>query len=274
MASEFPSTVFNKGPNWKGCDALKFLVIFGASYCDVGYDYTNSPIPSHDQPLGVEFPGATYAEVGEPNWVGHLITNYTSGSRDRLLVYNYAKGGSRVHNVKNQIEVMFKRHIELKPDWAAWTAEDTLFITWVGINDAAWGSDHGHNLEMLFEAQEMLYNSGARNFLFVNVPAINRSPAKGNEPNYVSWNTELKQAATLFAANHPDTTVMIYSSWDTFNALLDDPVAHGFPAEDVRKANGSIWVDHLHPTSKVHDFIARDMSRFLSAQDAFDDKAE
>jgi phospholipase/lecithinase/hemolysin len=63
---------------------------------------------------------------------------------------------------------------------------------------------------------------------------------------------------------------MIYSSWDTFNALLDDPVAYGFPAEDVRKANGSIWVDHLHPTSAVHHFLARDMFAFLIGQAVFD----
>ncbi|KAJ6475696.1 hypothetical protein C8R47DRAFT_665450 [Mycena vitilis] len=264
MASEFPSTVFNKGPTWKGFDALKFLVIFGASYCDVGYEYTVSPTPSDENPLGVEFPGATYAEAGEPNWVGHLISNY---ALSKLLVYDYAKGGARVHNVRNQIEVMFKHHISRKPAWAPWTAEDTLFITWVGINDAAWGSDHAHNLEALFEAQKILYNdNGARNFLLVNVPAINRSPVKGNAPNYMSWNNELSKAAALFATAHPDATVMVYSSWDTFNALLDDPVAHGFPAEDARKSNSSIWVDHLHPTSKVHDFVARDMFSFLSAQ--------
>jgi len=268
MTSAFPSTVISKGPGWKGFDALKFLVIFGDSYCDVGYEYENASIPSYDQPLGVEFPGATYAEPDEPNWVGHLVTNYAP--TDQLLVYDYAKGGARVYSVKNQIQIMFKLQIGQKPAWAPWTAEDTLFITWVGINDAAWSSEHKGNVKMLFEAQETLYNSGARNFLFVNIPAMNRSPAKGYEPNYVNWNIELKKAVVLFAAAHPDTTVMIYSSWDTFNALFDDPVAHGFPAEDVGKAGMSMWVDYLHPTSKVHDFVARDMSVFLTAQAAFE----
>jgi hypothetical protein len=96
----------------------------GASYCDVGYEYANSSIPSYDEPLGVKFPGVTYAEPDEPNWVGHLITNYAPG---QLLVYNYAKGGGRVHNVKNQIKFMFKQHIGERPAWAPWTPEDTLF---------------------------------------------------------------------------------------------------------------------------------------------------
>ncbi|KAJ7694813.1 hypothetical protein B0H17DRAFT_931326 [Mycena rosella] len=276
MASDFPSTVLKLGPSWGGFDSLKFLVIFGASYSDVGYEYNSLNVPSHDMPLGVEFPGATYAEPDEPNWVGHLITNYAAGAHP-LLVYDYAKGGSRVHNVTNQIRVMFKAHIGARPAWAPWAAGDTLFITWVGINDAAWGSDHTDNLEKLFEAQEILYETGARNFLFVNIPPIDRAPgklrprpAKGRAPNYVNWNSELKKATALFATAHPDATVMIYSSWDTFNALLDDPVAHGFPAEDVRKPGASIWYDFLHPTSKVHDFVARDMAAFLSAQPAFE----
>ncbi|KAF7368869.1 Thermolabile hemolysin [Mycena venus] len=268
MASQFPSTVLRTSQSWKGFDALKFFVVFGASYCDIGYEYTTSPAPSEGRPLGVEFPGDTYAETGEPNWVGHLITKY--GPKTKSLVYDYAKGGSRVYNVRNQIQVMFNQHIGRKPAWAPWTAEDTLFITWVGINDAAFGSEHEDNLKKLFEAQESLYLSGARNFLFVNVPPIHRSPSRGKEINYENWNTELQKAAVLFAEVHPDTTVMIYSSWDTFNALLDDPVAHGFPAQDVNKENGSIWMDVLHPTSKVHDLVARDMSTFLSAQAALE----
>ncbi len=61
----------------------------------------------------------------EPNWVGHLITNYPPANQ--LLVYDYAKGGSRVYQVKNQIQIMFNRQIGQKPPWAPWTAEDTLF---------------------------------------------------------------------------------------------------------------------------------------------------
>ncbi|KAJ7171008.1 hypothetical protein C8R46DRAFT_180647 [Mycena filopes] len=268
MASRFPSTAVNKGPSWKGFDALKFLVIFGDSYSDVGNGYNSSGIPTPEEPLGVEFPGATYAEPDSPNWVGHLITNYSHGAT--LLVYDYALGGARVYNVRNQMQVTFARNIGQRPAWAPWTAEDTLFVSWVGINDAAWGGEHAGNLEILLEGQETLYNTGARNFLFINIPQINRAPAKGRAASYINWNTELKKAVAQFAAAHPDATVLIYSAWDTFNAIFDDPVAHGFPAEDVSKAGASIWVDHLHPTSRVHDFVARDVSAFLSSQPAFE----
>ncbi|KAJ7449239.1 hypothetical protein FB451DRAFT_754571 [Mycena latifolia] len=274
MTSEFPSAVLNRGPSWPGFDALKFLVVFGASYCDVGYEYAVCEAPSAAQPLGVPFPGTTYAEPDQPNWVGHLVTNYFTGKGKGgpLLVYDYAKGGARVHNVRNQVQMMFCRHAGAHP--RPWKAGDTLFVTWVGINDSAVGSDHADNMATLLEAQEALFVTGARNFLFVNVPPIDRSPTRGTKRrNYVGWNTALQTAAASFAAAHPDATVLIYSAWDTFNALLDDPEAHGFPVGDVRKAGGAIWYDNLHPTSRVHDFVARDMSAFLGGVPTFGEES-
>ena len=41
------------------------------------------------------------------------------------------------------------------------------------------------------------------------------------------------------------------------------PEVYGFDKEDVRKYGGSIWVDFLHPTSKVHDHIASNLADFL-----------
>ncbi|KAJ7263074.1 hypothetical protein C8J57DRAFT_1334618 [Mycena rebaudengoi] len=268
--SEYPSTTFSTGPSWRGLDALKYLVIFGASYCDVGYDYTTSPTPTREEPLGIRFPGVTYAEPNEPNWVGLFVTNHSPNPN--LLVYNYSKGGSRVYNVKSQVEEMFLRHFGNISSQSQWTSSDTLFMTWVGINDAAWSCDHVLNVQKLFEIQETLYQSGARNFLFFNLSPIHRSPAKGKLASYSAWNIELKNSASHFITAHADATVMIFSSWDTFTAVLDNPVAHGFPAEDVKRQGGSIWVDHLHPTSKMHDYIARDLSTFLCSQPAFNAK--
>ena len=62
---------------------------------------------------------------------------------------------------------------------------------------------------------------------------------------------------------------MIFSSWATFNRLLDNPNAHGFPEWDVSRFGGSIWLDHIHPSSAVHEVVARDFSEFLRAQAAF-----
>lgn len=122
----------------------------GDSYSDVGYNPNNSPHPTEDQPLGVEFPGHTFAEPGTPNWVGHLVANHIF--HGHVLVYDYAVGGDTVSGVRQQIRAGFLPSIGRKPEWAPWSPTDTLFsasqmqhaitailkiplVTWVGIND-------------------------------------------------------------------------------------------------------------------------------------------
>lgn len=62
---------------------------------------------------------------------------------------------------------------------------------------------------------------------------------------------------------------MVYSSYDTFIRVLDDPESHGFAPEDVGKKGGAIWHDNLHPTSAMHAIIAKDMALLLNNQPAF-----
>ncbi|KDQ60994.1 carbohydrate esterase family 16 protein [Jaapia argillacea MUCL 33604] len=273
MASFF-SQAIQITPSWLGYDKLKYLVIFGDSYSDVGYHYSpEEPKPTPEQPLGVAYPGVTWAERNEPNWVGHLVTNYTHSP---LLAFCYAVGGDTIAGVQKQIVKKFLPVVGKKPQWAEWKSEDTLFITWIGINDAAYNFDPSKSVEKLFEMQELVYEAGARNFLFINVPPINRSPAvpessRDRAQPYATWNTKLQSCAEEFSTKHPDVTTMIYSSWMTFTRVLDDPVKHGFKAGDGRKAYGGIWVDHLHPTSRMHDWIAADVYEFLSRHESYEE---
>jgi len=114
--------------------ALTSVRSSGDSYSSVGYD-SRAPHPTPENPLGVEFPGITFtrtSEEPEPNWVGHLITEYCP--RPSVLVYDYAVGGGTIHGVKHQIDYHFMRSLASKPDWAPWTGDDTLF----GTSDMCW----------------------------------------------------------------------------------------------------------------------------------------
>jgi phospholipase/lecithinase/hemolysin len=151
-------------------------------------------------------------------------------------------------------------------------------------------------METLKGAHKRLFDAGARNFLFINLPPIERSPGmlKGvhsSKPKnksshaisllvasyrlnagqiYKDWNKALAETVRQFAnANHSEITAMIFSSYDTFTNVLDDPVSCGFTSEDVRKEEGGIWYDHLHPTSRMHDIIAANMAQFLGDQFEF-----
>jgi len=55
-------------------------------------------------------------------------------------------------------------------------------VTWVGINDLLRFYDTNQQLTKLFELQDLLYQTGARNFLFFNIPPYNRAPI-GSPPD-------------------------------------------------------------------------------------------
>ncbi|OCH86236.1 hypothetical protein OBBRIDRAFT_797374 [Obba rivulosa] len=264
--------------SWHGLDEIRHFVIFGASYCAVGYN-SLEPHPTEEEPLGVKFPGAiTWTEQdGKPNWVGYMVSKYLADrpAGRRPLVFDYAVGGDAVTGVHRQIHKEFLPFAGKKPEWAPWVASDTLFITWVGINDCAFAKEDTVKpmIDRLFEEQQYLYNAGGRNFLFVDLPPLNRSPAYRNKPfetetppAYVLWNTYLKDGIATFSSAHPGVTAMLFSSWDTFTRVLDNPIEYGFEPEVVGKRNGPLWADHLHPTSAMHDWIARDMVAFLTSQ--------
>ncbi|KAI0721078.1 hypothetical protein C8T65DRAFT_632157 [Cerioporus squamosus] len=268
-------------PSWRGYSGFRYLVIFGDSYSDVGYDYTDqSSIPTDETPLGIEYPGVTWAEPAMPNWVGYLITEYSPYTR--LLVYDYAFGGHAVGDVRKQVQVNFLPRVGEKPSWAPWSAEDSLFVTWIGINDCGRldVSSVPSAVEELFVEQECLYNAGARNFLFIDVPPIHRTPVGVMVSNYSAddlsrrqiytvWNTELREHILKFSTDHADVTTLLFSSWDTFTRVLDDPTAHGFAPEHVARPGGDIWADNLHPSTKMHDWIAHDLAKFLHAHPAY-----
>uniref|UniRef100_D8QEA2 Carbohydrate esterase family 16 protein n=1 Tax=Schizophyllum commune (strain H4-8 / FGSC 9210) TaxID=578458 RepID=D8QEA2_SCHCM len=240
-----------------------------------------------------------------PNWVGHFITQYApepryrdiagiqaqypgytqeqdpAYARDPLLVYDYARGGKTIPEVISQIEDQFLPRLgkwcRTQPAEGAgkggdaakvWTSENALFVTWVGINDCAFGSTREAREEafqQLFAAQDDLYQAGARNFVFIDVPHINRMPIshKDRSERYDEYNAMLAAHARRFATAHPDATVLLFSSARTLDRVLDDPDIFGFPQGDAREPFSTIWTDQLHPTSAVHDVFAMDIADFL-----------
>jgi len=178
-----------------------------------------------------------------------------------------------VFGVQRQITTQFLPHVAQRPDWAPWAGGDTLFMTWIGINDVAGISEQefpgklSSHIQKLFELHDKLYDTGARNFLLFNLPPMQRAPGAPahlknatNSP-HAEWNNLLQIAAQTFAAKHPDATVMVFSSWDTFNRVLDNPTDSGFTDDDETE----IWIDHIHPTSRMHKIIAHDLASFLQS---------
>lgn len=74
--------------------------------------------------MGVEYPGITWNEPDEPNWVGHLLSK--TGTNPGMLVYDYAIGGHTVHDMRNQVKRGFAPELGAALD-TLWAANDSLF---------------------------------------------------------------------------------------------------------------------------------------------------
>ncbi|KAJ2913449.1 hypothetical protein MD484_g6960, partial [Candolleomyces efflorescens] len=258
-------------------------MLSGDSYSSVTLqpNFNDHYHPDSTNPLGVEFPGYTYNEPNQPNWVGHLITKYCPGPKfdpltttqgasyieSPLLVYDYARGGDQVMGVQRQIQTLFLPNVGKRPQWASWGTNDTLFVTWVGINDCAFSHENAPRIELLFSLQGELYASGARNFLLIDLPPMDRSPAYRNAPvsaaerkedgdKFLKWNYLLKHNMELFSEKYPDSTLLLFSAYRTFSALLDDPDSYGLPPgqENLRASIQGRFISFILKRSLGHLF--------------------
>jgi phospholipase/lecithinase/hemolysin len=96
---------------------------------------------------------------------------------------------------------------------------------------------------------------------------------KNPQIRFFNWNVTLDKAIRSFVAEKSTVddpvTAIYFSSHKVFTALLDNPTSHGFPQGDIKKSGGSIWMDHLHPTSAVHLIVANELDGFLSSISPF-----
>jgi len=264
--------------HWHGFDSLRYLVIFGDSYSAIHGVVPMKTLPdaTDEKPLGIEWPGIGWAEPGSPIWVAHLVASTQKQNKQPpLLVYDYAMGGDTVRGLAIQARKRFLPGLASKPAAAPWTADDTLFVFWVGINDCATiiESMIPDRLEELMDIAKDVYRAGGRNFLFINLPPIERTATVGRRlrnpeagKKYALWNRLLSKSIDAFELKHPYSTVFEFSSHDTFTRILDDPAQFGFKKEGKSARGGGIWVDHLHPTSAVHAVLAREIEEFLRKQ--------
>jgi len=57
-----------------------------------------------------------------------------------------------------------------------------MVVSWIGINDVRVQEDVDVCMTQLFEMAEMMYLTGARHFIYITVPPLNRTPAGTSTP--------------------------------------------------------------------------------------------
>nr|AMJ52087.1 lijH [Ascomycota sp. F53] len=270
--------------------ATTYFFTFGDSYSQTGFNVTLDK-PSAANPLGnPTYPGWT--TTGGPNWIGYLTAKYNSSL---VYSYNFAYGGATTDatlvapyepTVLSFIDQVaeFTDSVASKPDYAPWSADDSLFGIWLGVNDVGnswWEANEtariGQIMDQYFNQTNILYEAGGRNFAFLGVPPIQRAPtnlvndqaSRDAEAAVITeYNDALSQRAQAFASNRTDIKVYVVDTQEPFNVVLDNPGAFGAANATCYDADGltCLWFNDYHPGQAIHDLVA---SKFASVYDFF-----
>ncbi|KAF7363023.1 Carbohydrate esterase family 16 protein [Mycena venus] len=279
---------------------------FGDSYTTTGFD-PNSTLPTVGNPLGnPPFPGFTGG--GGENFVGYDTVTF---NKSTIMTYNYAYGGATIDanlvvpylptvlSLTDQVNE-FLAGAAKKPATTPWTSANALFTVWIGINDI--GNSYGnggdrdafvhilrHTTECIFRTgtealvRDFVYNislkltqrsgAGARNFLFINVPPIDRSPLMLAEPAasqalektvIAGFNTKLAAQISSFKANNSGVTTWLWDSNAAFTTILNAPTQFGFVDAVSFGNTGDFWGNNYHPSSAAHQIFAKQISTLLA----------
>ncbi|KAL9000873.1 MAG: hypothetical protein Q9169_000628 [Polycauliona sp. 2 TL-2023] len=291
-ASSMPPLVTRQsGKAWPGWQNVQYLFTFTSFNI-------RGPQPSRENPLGnPAYPGVTSSNG--PNYVDFLTTTY---NQSFIQTFNFGYGGatidpSLIGSPYGSIVQSFRQQVqeEFLPTYATnsgidWTGSNSLF-TDVILSYGQRNSTLNFQLIKSYEnLVHQLYAAGARNFLFMNVPPVDRSPGqlardKASQQSMAGYIGEFNFRLILLvynlAVHYPATTVWLFDTNWLFARLLDNgPLAfretagyanltdycaayqHGTlaltsldPSCGV-SVNAYLWLNDLHPTYPMHNLIA------------------
>ncbi|KAK6538444.1 hypothetical protein TWF694_010029 [Orbilia ellipsospora] len=251
---------------------------FGDSYTYTGFNEWGTQ-PSTSNPLGnPTFPGDTTS--GGANYVGLAITTY---KKSTLFGYSLGISGATVdptlafptqgRALDAEMTIWISQYSNPATMGVPWTGANALFSMFFGVNDitvtmARTDMDTYTDLILtsLMNQTNTLYNYGARKFMFINCPPVDRLPAVyGNaaiKTNVARWNSRLLTFAANFQSSHPGSSYVVYDTWTDFNTVLDNPTAYGLNSDvvDPNTDQSYFWRDSYHPNVKMHDVMAQSLS--------------
>ena len=252
-----------------------------------------------------------YTASNGPNWVDFLTTTY---NKTFVETVDLAYGGATVDSdlvapyLPTVLSVQQQIHDEYEPVYAnktiiPWASDNSLFAIFIGINDVgnSYSSQNASLNGIIFDVYsglvDELYQTGARNFLFLNVPPVDRAPlttAQGasaealEAADIADFNSRIANLANNLTHTYSDSTAFLFDTNAIFNQVLDDPCSHpqtcpyknttdycvayenGTPSWYTFNATCGIpvdeyfWLNTLHPTFRMHNATAQAIAEELS----------
>jgi phospholipase/lecithinase/hemolysin len=133
---------------------------------------------------------------------------------------------------------------EFRKDPSLQQQENALVAIWIGINDigdtSVWTNVsfpvlYDEIISTVFtESAEPIYEAGYRNFLFINLPPLDRTPLnvvktdpRPNKTMIEWWDGTLQEKTQAFSAQYKDTNTFLYDANTFLNHILDNPSEYG-----------------------------------------------
>lgn len=298
-------------------EELRYIVSFGDSYSSTLFD-RHGKQPSPEAPLGnPPYPGFTTAKG--PNWIDYLTVQY---NQSYIETINFAFPGARFDSdiigpsiaasMNWQLNDLFlpKYGTIPPPSLFPWTPSSTLFTIWFGVNDvgAVWRKpDYPSIFDRVFASYaaklDVLYATGARNFLLLNLVPIYRHPLVHEPPVKTTaeletqaravhdWNGRIIRLVENFSTVYPSARAGIIDTFSLFDAAQDNPCINPLTCPiretdtycqphvgDGPKLYGEtdackydvdqyFWADMAHPAWRVHMMLADAIARALWKMD-------
>ncbi|KAH8194284.1 hypothetical protein TruAng_011557 [Truncatella angustata] len=265
-----------------GIHGFTQVFTFGDSYTANHFSASGTQ-PNVSNPIGnPAYPGSTTS--GGPNWIDYLVAKYNDSL---AYAYDFAVAGATVDSVivpPYQSSVKsFVQQVALFEQYYGsggvyedvWTAENSLFASWFGINDVLngyyasnWSTVAPQIIHQYFHQVQLVHDAGARSFVVFMVPPIERSPeglSNGTLPGAKlgevvhNFNNLLQASLSEFRHANKDAKVWLLNSTSIFNIALDNPTAYGAKDATCYTSDGTtcLWYNDLHPGLAIHKLVAQ-----------------
>ncbi|KAI0654754.1 hypothetical protein C8Q70DRAFT_1047814 [Cubamyces menziesii] len=217
------------------------------------------------QIYNLAFPGAT-AQDDLAGQVSRLLALLTQEENDQPNV------NSSLHPDRST----YCEDLPLSDTSDACADVSIILVVFMGINDC--GSNDIYDLESIVEAIDdaihILYvKAGARNFVLIDVPPINRSPQATNagmseeiDERVKKWNELLRGQIAEFGTSSREATTFLFSSHQVLSDVMDNPDKYDLAEDDPETGGGGIWEDDLHLAAEVHGVLADCLLKALRVQ--------
>ncbi|OHE94877.1 hypothetical protein CORC01_09796 [Colletotrichum orchidophilum] len=309
----------------------EYVLTFGDSYIFVqgtegrwAYSFIGSQLNisfTPEQLLGDRIvPGQNTSSAGGPNWVQELTGCKEGYPRDcEKQLWGFAYAGADISTtLQSSVPLHWDHTISYEKQIDQWDTygksvinADTaksLVASWIGINDindmadfhlpvnglGSWEELYTAVIAEQFAALETVYTAGHRNFLFLNLPPLDKNPASQLNPARLpstdmikTFNGVVNQTAKAFSEKHPNATVLVFDTYSWLTQVFDNAASFGFTntmsfcrsykaldidtnyaAYGCQPIHEYFWYNSGHVTYHVHEILAQKVEEFLIQKSA------